>query len=85
MYLVTQGRGRINQLGYAPKTGEYVYLHKGKEIWREKGDKSLLDYFNGLRVGLCFDEECIAEMPTFPIWEKYNESCFAFEKAERGW
>jgi len=36
MLLVTQGRGRINQLGYDKKTHEYVYIHKGEEIWREK-------------------------------------------------
>ena len=46
MYLVTEGKRKENQLGYVPKTHEYVYLHHGKEVWREKGDKELLDYFN---------------------------------------
>ena len=46
MYLVTEGKRKENQLGYAPKTQKYVYFHNGKEIWREKGDKELLDYFN---------------------------------------
>ena len=36
MYLVTEGKRKENQLGYAPKTQEYVCFHHGKEIWREK-------------------------------------------------
>ena len=36
MYLVTEGKRKENQLGYAPKTHEYVYLHYGKEVWRKR-------------------------------------------------
>lgn len=86
MLLVTQGKGRINQLGYNKKTQEYVYFHKGQEIWREKGDTSLLDYFNYIRsIGEFCDGETMQEMPTFFIYEKYSASCFEFEKRERGW
>jgi len=45
MLLVTQGKGKINQLGFDKKTSEYVYFHKGREIWREKGDNGLLVNF----------------------------------------
>ena len=83
MYLVTQSKyGRVNQLGYAPKTKEYVYFHKGREIWREKGDNSLLNYFNAVRAGMNFDDVDIMEMPTYDIWNRYLESCMEFEKKE---
>lgn len=76
MYLVTEGSTRENQLGYAPKTKEYVYLHHGKEVWREKGDKSLLDYFTDLRCShKSLNEEDIAKLPTAAIWNKYCKSC----------
>ena len=83
MYLVTEGKRRENQLGYAPKTQEYVYFHLGKEIWREKGDSGLFDYFNEVRANYgCSDDE---ELEKYPIWKKYSDSCFKFEKDERGW
>jgi hypothetical protein len=73
MLLVTQGKGRINQLGFDRKTSEYVYFHKGREIWREKGDNGLLDYFNNLRASnSCISEEEVAK---FPIWNRYVKSC----------
>jgi hypothetical protein len=81
MLLVTEGKYKINQLGYNKKTSEYVYFHKGKEIWREKGDDSLLNYFNSLRESYsCINEEEIAK---FPIYKKYEESCDEFERKER--
>lgn len=77
MLLVTQGKGRINQLGFDKKTSEYVYFHNGKEIWREKGDKGLLDYFSDLRTtNSCISEEKLANNR---IWNKYLESCAEFE------
>ena len=82
MYLVTEGKRKENQLGYAPRTKEYVYFHNGKEIWREKGDSSLFDYFNEVRGGRLFRDE---EIKDNPIWQKYDESCFAFQKQELGW
>lgn len=86
MLLVTKGKGRINQLGYDLKKGEYVYFHNGKEIWREKGDTSLLDYFNEVRACIhCCDDDDIEKLTTANIWKKYDDSCFAFEKEERGW
>lgn len=78
MLLVTQGRGRINQLGYNKKTSEYVYFHCGKEVWREKGDDSLLNYFNSLRASnSCIDEKEVAK---YPVWKKYEESCDYYER-----
>lgn len=83
MYLVTEGKRKENQLAYASKTQEYVYFHHGKEIWREKGDRGLLDYFNEIRANYsCSSDE---ELAKFPIWKKYSDSCFEFEKKERGW
>ena len=83
MYLVTEGKRKENQLAYAPKTKEYVYFHYGKEIWREKGDTSLLDYFNEVRADIrMFEDEDIEDNP---IWKKYSDSCFEFERKERGW
>ncbi|MCQ2589546.1 MAG: hypothetical protein MJ179_03895 [Treponema sp.] len=77
MLLVTEGRGRINQLGFDKKTSEYVFIHRGKEIWREKGDNSLLDYFNNLRATYsCIDEEAVNK---FPIWNKYVKDCDKYE------
>lgn len=77
MLLVTQGKRHINQLGYDKKTGEYVYLHEGKEIWREKGDDALLNYFNSIRATYsCIDEEVVNR---YPVWIKYVESCEKFE------
>ena len=76
MYLVTEGKRRENQLGYDMKKKEYVMYHHGVEMWREKGDKSLLDYFNVLRINHeCLDEEEIGKLSAYPIWEKYCESC----------
>lgn len=78
MYLVTQSKRRENQLGYNPKTKEYVYFHKGKEIWREKGDESLFNYFNEVRAGnRTLDDEDIKDNP---IWKKYGDSCSEFNK-----
>jgi len=83
MYLVTQSKhGRVNQLGYSPRTKEYVYFHRGVEIWREKGDDSLLTYFNAVRAGVDFSDVDIMEMPTYDIWNKYCDSCQEFEKKE---
>lgn len=81
MYLVTQGKRRENQLGYAPKTKEYVYFHQGKEIWREKGDDTLLKVFNEIRSGVRdFDDTQLEK--EFPIFKKYGESCHKFELEE---
>ena len=80
MYLVTEGKRKENQLGYAPKTQEYVYFHNGKEIWREKGDKELLDYFNEVRVGIrTFDDK---EIENNYVWKKYCEDCQSYEREE---
>ena len=79
MYLVTQGRGRVNQLGYLARTHEYVYIHKGKEIWREVGDSSLFDYFNEVRGGRLFEDK---EVKDNPIYQRYSNDCFQFEKQE---
>ena len=76
MFLVTEGKIKENQLGYAPSTHEYVHLHLGKVVWREKGDKSLLDYFTDLRYEhKCLDEDEIAKLPTAAIWKKYCDTC----------
>ena len=77
MLLVTEGKGKINQLGFNKKTSEYVYFHKGKEIWREKGDNGLLDYFNNLRATYsCIDEKIVSQ---YPIWNRYIKSCEEYD------
>ncbi len=83
MYLVTEGKRKENQLGYDKKTQEYVYFHHGKEVWREKGDEALLNYFNEVRAGIRVFED--KDIETNPIWKRYSESCFEFERKERGW
>ena len=76
MYLVTQGKGRINQLGYDSKKSEYVYIHMGKEIWREKGNKDLLIYFNQKRI----NNECIDDdVNKFEIYKKYVDYCDLYQ------
>lgn len=73
MWLVTEGKNRINQLGYDKNTQEYVYIHKGVEIWREKGDKSLLNYFSNLRASnTCINEK---EIEKNQVWIRYIHSC----------
>ena len=72
MYLVTEGKRKENQLGYSPKTKEYVYYHQGKEIWRMVGEKNLLEYFNEIRAGRMFEED---DIKTHPVWERYCKSC----------
>lgn len=72
MYLVTEGKYKINQLGFLVRTKEYVYYHKGKEIWRMVGDRSLFDYFNEVRAYNNFDENVIKDNP---IWKRYTEDC----------
>ena len=83
MLLVTEGKRKENQLGYAPRTKEYVYFHKGMEIWREKGEDDLLKYFNEVRAGIRMFED--KDIESHPIWKKYSDSCFEFEKKERAW
>ena len=81
MLLVTEGKRKENQLGYAPKTQEYVYYHHGKQIWREKRGTSLLDYFNEVRADIrMFEDEDIKDNP---IWIRYSEFCFEYEKKRR--
>ena len=74
MLLVTKGKSRINQLGYDKKTCEYVYIHKGVEVWREKGDNSLLNYFNEVRAGIR-TPDYFELVNTFEIYKKYSNSC----------
>ena len=77
MYLVTKGKTRENILGYDNKTKEYVYLKNGKEVWREKGDMSLLDYFTDLRTNYeTINESKMKKLPTYKVWKKYCDSCF---------
>lgn len=75
LYLVCKSKSYYgNVLGYNLKTSEYVYLHFGKEIWREKGDRALFDYMNDCRVnGTCLDDQDILT-DTYPIYKKYCQS-----------
>ena len=85
MYLVTEGKRKENQLGYAPKTKEYVYIHKGVEIWRMKGDESLLNYFSEVRSGIhMLEDSDIEKLSTYPIWKRYDDDCSAFDLKELG-
>ena len=73
MLLVTKGKTREWRLGYDKKTKEYVCYHYGKEQWREKGDDSLLNYFNEVRTNYRFiDDREIAKLPTANIWKRYS-------------
>lgn len=83
MLLVTQGKGRINQLGYDKKTQEYVYLHKGTEIWRKKGDTSLLDIFNKARAEYTYPD--IDEVRKNQIYVDYENDCDKFYRQENPW
>ena len=80
MRLVCQGKYKINQLGYNKKTHEYVYFHKGKEIWRMKGDESLLNYFDDVRARDTYTEQSVLNQ--FPIYLRYSDSCHKFELEE---
>ena len=42
-----------------------------------------LDYFNEVRADIHYFED--KDVENNPIWKKYSESCFEFEKKERGW
>ena len=79
MYLVTQDKRKKNVLAYDSKTSEYVYIHLGREVWREKGNESLLACFNYFRLtGECDDGEAMIEMPTFHILERFYQSCIDY-------
>ena len=49
----------------------------------EKGDETLLNYFNEVRAGIRVFED--KDIVANPIWKRYSESCFEFERKERGW
>ena len=76
MYLVTEGKYKVNQLGYAARTKEYVYYHKGKEMWRMVGDRALFDYFNEVRAYNNFDENKIKDNP---VWQRYSNDCMKLD------
>lgn len=78
MYLVTEGKRKENQLGYAKKTSEYVYLHKGKEQWRMVDTPDLLNYFNEVRAGMrVFDDK---DIKNNVVWQRYEQDCDKFNK-----
>ena len=66
-----------NILGYDTKTKEYVYLKFGKEQWRENAkDSQLLEYCNDRRLAHeCIDEDEMAKLKEYPIYERYSKSC----------
>lgn len=74
LYLVVKSKSYYgNVLAYNEKTSEYVYLHFGKEIWREKADRGLFDYMNNVRaMDICSD---VHECEKFDIYNKYSKSC----------
>lgn len=80
MRLVTEGKKKENQLGYNKKTKEYVYFHKGKEIWRIKGDDTLLNYFDEVRAKGTYTE--FEYLKQFPVYLKYSDSCEEFFRQE---
>lgn len=75
MYLVTKSKPAYgNILAYDNKTKEYVYIHKGKEKWREKGDTECLDFFTEHRDEL-YKYNYSELLERFPIYKKYDLSC----------
>lgn len=80
MLLVTEGKRKVNQLGYSKRTHEYVYFHNGIEVWREKGNEDLLNYFEEVRAGEHLLKD--SDIKDNPIWKKYGESCQKFELEE---
>lgn len=76
MHLVTRSSYANNALMYDAKSGEYIYFHEGKEIWREQGDSALYDYFTNLRRTRKLIDEKVVD--SFPIYKKYSDSCQKF-------
>ena len=73
LYLVCKSKDYYgNVLGYNLKTSEYVYLHFGEEIRREKGDRALFDYMNECRANR--EPADIDECEKYPIYNKYSQS-----------
>lgn len=68
-----------NVLGYDTKTKEYVYLKFSKEQWREPAkDGKLFDYCNQQRCnGECINEEDMAKLNDYPIYQRYSRCCQA--------
>lgn len=71
MYLVVKSKWDDNLLAFEEETSEYVYFHENKEIWREKGDKTLLDLF-------CCDLLDEEKINSNKIYQKYAKSCESF-------
>ena len=70
LYLVTKSKSYYgNVLAYCIKTSEYVYLHFGQEIWREKASRELFDYFNQTK-NPDFDK-----VEKFKIYQRYVRDC----------
>lgn len=56
-------------LGYDEEKGEYVCLHNGKEIWREKGDTDLLNEFY---KPTCPNYDALIDYRTY---KRFDETC----------
>ena len=80
MLLVTKSKTPYgNVLALDNKKHEYVYLHKGKEIWREPSlDGSLANYFIKCRSNdTAPDFADMEELKEYPIYTKYCNSCLS--------
>jgi len=69
MIILTQSKYENNKLLYSARRKEYVFVHEGKEIWREQADNSLANYFKNNET--IFSDE----LEQYPIWNKYCKSC----------
>lgn len=76
MYLVLQSKRKENKLYFDPTEKEYIYIHKGAEQWRMKGDDKLYNYVKEqkrkgeyLDINICY---------SFPIYRVYSNSCQYF-------
>lgn len=78
MYIVAKSKSYYgNILAYTPKTSEYVYYHKGQEVWREKGTTECLDFFTEHRDDL-YKFDYFELLERFPVYKRYSESCEEF-------
>lgn len=76
--VVLQARRYGNQLSYDTKTSEYIYKFRNRVIWKEKADDGLYEYMVNVHNGTHVLAQ--ARLRTFPIYQRYAESCREYIK-----